>query len=139
MMSIGTRVKFTDGEQAALAALQPRPNPGPAELPAPRAVWVYTLVLHMLTNPHDLIWRYKSDFPNPPPWDLCCTEPRTSQREMEIETEREIETVHMCSRHLEEIYICSSRLGLIKMDHHHSGNARTAQQKVGRPATETAP
>jgi hypothetical protein len=36
----------------------------------------------------------------------------------------------------EEIYICSSRLGLIKMDHHHSGNGRnsqqwTAQQKVG--------
>jgi hypothetical protein len=24
----------------------------------------------------------------------------------------------------EEIYICSSRLGLIKMDHHHSGNGR---------------
>jgi hypothetical protein len=28
----------------------------------------------------------------------------------------------------EEIYICSSRLGLIKMDHHHSGNGRNSQQ-----------
>jgi hypothetical protein len=28
----------------------------------------------------------------------------------------------------EEIYICSSRLGLIKMDHHHSGNGRNIQQ-----------
>jgi hypothetical protein len=28
----------------------------------------------------------------------------------------------------EEIYICSSRLGLIKMDHHHSGNDRNSQQ-----------
>jgi hypothetical protein len=36
----------------------------------------------------------------------------------------------------EEIYICSSRLGLIKMDHRHSGNGRnsqqlSAQQKLG--------
>jgi hypothetical protein len=28
----------------------------------------------------------------------------------------------------EEIYICSSRLGLIKMDHRHSGNGRNSQQ-----------
>jgi hypothetical protein len=28
----------------------------------------------------------------------------------------------------EENYICSSRLGLIKMDHHHSGNGRNSQQ-----------
>jgi hypothetical protein len=28
----------------------------------------------------------------------------------------------------EEIYICSSRLGLIKLDHHHSGNGRNSQQ-----------
>jgi hypothetical protein len=28
----------------------------------------------------------------------------------------------------EDIYTCSSRLGLIKMDHHHSGNGRNSQQ-----------
>jgi hypothetical protein len=28
----------------------------------------------------------------------------------------------------EEVYICSSRLGLIKMDHPHSGNGRNSQQ-----------
>jgi hypothetical protein len=28
----------------------------------------------------------------------------------------------------EEVYICSSRLGLIKMDHRHSGNGRNSQQ-----------
>jgi hypothetical protein len=28
----------------------------------------------------------------------------------------------------EEIYICTSRLGLIKLDHHHSGNGRISQQ-----------
>jgi hypothetical protein len=28
----------------------------------------------------------------------------------------------------EEVYICSSRLGLIKMDHHPSGNGRNSQQ-----------
>jgi hypothetical protein len=28
----------------------------------------------------------------------------------------------------EELYICSSRLGLIKMDHRHSGNGRNSQQ-----------
>jgi hypothetical protein len=28
----------------------------------------------------------------------------------------------------EEIYICSSRLGLIKMEHRHSGNGRNSQQ-----------
>ncbi len=29
----------------------------------------------------------------------------------------------------EEVYICSSRLGLINMDHHHSGNGRNSQQE----------
>jgi hypothetical protein len=29
----------------------------------------------------------------------------------------------------EEIYIFSSRLGLIKMDHHHSGNGRTVSNE----------
>jgi hypothetical protein len=28
----------------------------------------------------------------------------------------------------EEIYICSNRLGLINMDHHHSGNGRNSQE-----------
>jgi hypothetical protein len=42
----------------------------------------------------------------------------------------------------EEIYICSSCLGLIKTDHRNSGNGRnsqqsTVQQKLGRAATET--
>jgi hypothetical protein len=32
----------------------------------------------------------------------------------------------------EEIYICSSRLGLIKMDHHHFGNGRI-KTKQGSP------
>ncbi len=57
-----------------------------------------------------------------------------------------ISKLDVCSMYVEEeeIYICSSRLELNKMDHHHSGNGRnsqqqTAQQKVGRPATETAP
>jgi hypothetical protein len=30
----------------------------------------------------------------------------------------------------EVIYICSSRLGLIKMDHHHFGNGRTTLEMV---------
>jgi hypothetical protein len=44
----------------------------------------------------------------------------------------------------QEVYIYSSRLGVIEMDHRHPGNGgniqqRTGQQKLGRPATETAP
>jgi hypothetical protein len=36
--------------------------------------------------------------------------------------------VHGSEEEEEQIYICSSRLGLIKMDHHHSGNGRNSQQ-----------
>jgi hypothetical protein len=32
----------------------------------------------------------------------------------------------------EEIYICSSRLGLMKMEHRHSGNGRNSQQRTAR-------
>jgi hypothetical protein len=54
------------------------------------------------------------------------TRERERERESERERERDMYIYREDSREKEEIYICSSRLGLIKMDHHHSGNGRNS-------------